>query len=136
MHMAYLSIKQAMQQVWCCQLLHFTTSCSTAMTCCGGCSVQADGGKRQRQELGLLAAPAMSSGVSAHRFGDSATAATAWRAALNPLLEPTFGGSGMSGSMLHSIAPASAPTAPQVTSLLPASSNRRRCLCMMGLLAS
>ena len=76
--------------------------------------MQAEDGKRQRQELGPLAAPAMSSGLSAHRFGDSATAATAWRAALNPLLQPSLGGNGTAGSMALSIAPASTPSSLQV----------------------
>jgi hypothetical protein len=70
---------------------------------------QAEEGKRHRQEL------ASAEGSGGHRLGDSATAATAWRAALNPLLDPSFGGNGMSAGMPHSVAPAPAPLALQVT---------------------
>jgi hypothetical protein len=97
------------------------TGSSTAVTC-SGVVVQADESKRHRQELAPPSAPAMSTGLGTHRYGDSATAATAWQAALNPMLEPSFGAnsfasSGMSGGMVHSAAPASAPSALQVASL-------------------
>lgn len=94
---------------------------------CSSAVLQAEEGKRQRQELAPPGAPAVSAGLDSHRLGDSATAATAWRAALNPVLEPSSGGNshasnGVSGSMVCSVAPASAPSALQVDSLLLTSS--------------